>query len=72
MYFLIQLQNHKTDGYKQAQSVYIKDYSGIYTTLKYEGTLAGWIIFLIVLFLRVLHNININSYILGTFTITFH
>jgi len=28
------LQNNKTDETKQAQSVYIKNYLGIYTTLK--------------------------------------
>jgi uncharacterized protein with PQ loop repeat len=30
----MQLQNHKTDESKQAQSVYIKNYWGIYTTVK--------------------------------------
>ena len=40
------------------------------TFISHGGTLVGWIIFLIALFLPVLHIININSPIFGTFVIT--
>jgi len=31
----MQIQNHKTDESKQAQSVYIKNYTSVYTTQPY-------------------------------------
>jgi len=41
----MRLQNHKTDESKQAQSVYIKNYWDIYTTVNQWWPSASWFIF---------------------------